>query len=299
MSSARLLLAALLITIACDKQKPQRTAVPGKPQRIAVPKRGQQLIAGDPLPAPELVDLFTRGKLVPIADGTENTWAGFATGGDTLWIGPIIDRLDDGDSGRTALAIRRAAFGRRVPRAGEQAELPDDDELVDAGYADERKLIVLVGPERQCIAARGHARVISEVPGGHVLDVRWPVEGCGAGPWAPIGLLVDRQPIHLRWRVAECPEPDAIAAAWTQAHPSPDEQWTELGALVIGDVPYVLVGHDGNEGVAYVAPKDEGGAWTKLTFDTAELTPIRHGCAPTPAEPAPEADATSPRASDD
>lgn len=295
MTRGRVLLAALLFTIACDKQKPQRTAVPGKPQRMAVPKRGQRL-AGDPMPAPELADVFGRAKLVPIA--TDGVWEGVVTGEETLWIGPMIDRLDDNDSGRNALAIRRAAFGRRVPAMGEQGELPDDDELIDAGYAEDRKLILLIGPQTQCIAARGRPRVIAEVTGGHVLDLRWPLEGCGNGPWAPIGLLVDYQPAQLRWRVAECPEPDAIANAWTQAHPTRDEQWTELGTLVIGDQPYVLVGHDGTQGVVYVAPKDEGGAWKKLTFDAAGLTPIRHGCAPTPKEPAPEDDATSPRASD-
>ncbi|HWB73304.1 MAG TPA: hypothetical protein VG755_00085 [Nannocystaceae bacterium] len=296
MSSARLGLAALLLTIACDKQKPQRTAVPSKPQRMAVPKRGQQLIAGDPTPAPELADLFGRAKLVPIA--TDGVWAGLDPGAETLWIGPIIDRLDDGDSGRNALAIRRAAFGRRVPALGEAGELSDDDELIDAGYANDDKLVLLIGPETQCIAARGRARVIAEVTGGHVLDLRWPVEGCGNGPWAPIGLLVDRQPTQLRWRVAACPEPDAIANAWAQAHPTSDEQWIELGTMTIGDEPYVLVGHDGTQGVVYVAPKAEDGAWTKLTFDAAGLTPIRHGCAPTPKAPEqPEDDATSPRAS--
>jgi hypothetical protein len=261
--------------------------VPGKPQRTAVPKRGQ-MIAGNPLPAPELADLFARAKLVPIADAVDGKWVGVDASGETLWMGPMIDRLDDGDSGRVALAIRRAAFGRHVPRLGEQAELADDDELVDAGYADERRLVLLIGPDIQCIAARGRARVIAEVAGGHVLDLRWPLEGCGSGPWAPIGLLVDEQPAQLRWRVAECPNPAAIANAWSQAHPTTDEHWSELGALVIGDEPHVLVGHDGETGVVYVAPKQPEGEWKRITFDDAGLEPIHHGCAPAADSAAPE-----------
>jgi hypothetical protein len=285
---ARLLLAALFVVVACDKQKPQRTAVPSKPQRIAVPKRGSASIAGNPLPEPELVDMFSNATLVPIADAVLDAWSGVDTGGETLWIGPMIDRLEDGHEGRTALAIRRAAFGRRVPAAGERADI-DDDPLLDAGYADERRLVVLIGPESQCIAARGQAQLIAEVAGGHVLDLRWRLEGCGGGPWAPIGLLVDRQPTSLRWRGAACPEPEPIAKAWASARPE-REGWTELGALVIGDEPHALVGHDGVRGVVLVAPKEKAGAWTTLIFDAEGLTPVRHGCEP---------EATSPRASDD
>jgi hypothetical protein len=294
---ARLLLAALFVVVACDKQKPQRTAVPSKPQRIAVPKRGAAgSIAGNPLPEPELVDVFSKATLVPIADAALGAWSGIDTGGETLWIGPMIDRLADGHEGRTALAIRRAAFGRRVPAAGERADI-DDDPLLDAGYADERRLVVLIGPESQCIAARGQAQLIAEVAGGHVLDLRWRLEGCGGGPWAPIGLLVDRQPTQLRWRGAACPEPEPIAKAWASARPERDG-WTELGALMIGDEPHALVGHDGVRGVLLVAPRSKSDAWTTLVFDAAGLSPVRHGCAPAPA-PEPAEAAISPRASAD
>ncbi len=289
-ASGCLLALALVPALACDKSKSAAKAAAAAathPPRAAVPRKYLGFpMAADPTPAPELADVFAAAKLVPIADGVGSGWADVDAGGETLWIGPVIDRLDDGKSGRASLAIRRQAFGQHVPAAGERAELDDDELLLEHGFADEQRLVVLVGEARQCIAMRGRARVISTVVGGHLLDLRWPAEGCGPGPWAPVGLVVERQPMALRWRVAACPDADPIASVWSAVLPAEHAQWTELGAFVVGDEPYALVAHDGNDGVLFVAPKQKGAKWTRLPFDAGGLAPIRHGCPP----PEPTAD---------
>jgi hypothetical protein len=281
-------IAALLLAIGCDKSGSSRKSESPTQyaRRLAgLPKRGGLQFAGDPTTPPPVAELLTRAQLIPVVDGVRSSWDDPLAGHDTWWIGPVIDRLDDGDSGRRVLAVRRAAFGQHVPAAGERGEV-DDETLLDTGYADERNQVILIGPARQCIAGRGPAQVIAAVVGGHVLDLRWPLLGCDGEPWAPVGLIVDRQPSLLRWLPSACPDPQAITEAWSVAAPDPrPEAWTELGALVIAEVPYALLAHDGARGVMLIAPQNEGGAWTTRGFEAAELTPKRNGCAPPLLDP--------------
>ncbi|MBC7978187.1 MAG: hypothetical protein H7138_24650 [Myxococcales bacterium] len=282
-----LAIGAWLLVAGCDKQSqgtsPGESAVQSARRLAGLPKRGGMQFAGDPTTPPPVAETLAGARLIPVADGLGSAWQEPFAGDETFWIGPVIDRLDDGDSGRKALAVRRAGFRHHVPAAGEVAEV-DDDTLLDAGYADTQRDLVLIGPERQCVAGRGTARVIATVVGGHVLDLRWPLLGCGHGPWAPIGLVAERMPVQLRWRASTCPEPETIADAWSIARPGgPEAGWTELGALVIGDEAYAVIGHDGERGVMLIAPEKPGGPWNARSFDAPELIPIRHGCAPPPA----------------
>ncbi len=296
---ARVAALALLCTVACDKQraaaKVASAVLAERPPRTA-PKSDSlvagMLVAGDPTPAPTAAELLATAKLVGIGGGADAWLFDEAMPDDNPgWVGPRIDRAGGSKAGRDQLALRRAAFASHVPAVGDRGDL-DDRELAERGIRAGADLVALVGPERSCIAGRGTPFVQSVDLGGHVLDVRWRLDGCGEGPWAPIGLVTDRVPVALRWVPFSC-EPDDAGARWQD--PAIGDGVIRLGALWQLEAPVALVGVDDDGGLMWIVGDD--GLQPARRFATGDTVPRRLDCGDAPTDAPADDDAID--ASDD
>jgi hypothetical protein len=223
--------------------KPKRVATP-KAKRVGPEKKGLDL-AADPLPTPTVAQILESGLLVGISDGVASVLDDEgAKEGEVAWLTASLERGGDDERARTLLKIRRAAFGVHIPRAGERHEV-EDDVLEDRGLGIDASAVALIGPDGPCLARRGKPVVTALETGGHRLDIRWPLEGCGPGPWAPIGIVAQRIPTTLRWTPPTCEETDDARDAWSVIA---DDSITRLGVLRDGTALVGLVGqaHDGN-----------------------------------------------------
>lgn len=283
---ARVAALALVAVVACDKQRAAQQVVDAvasstRPPRTA-PKSndlvGGMLVAGDPSPVPAASELLAKAKLVGIGGGADAWLFDDAMPDDNPgWIGPRIDRAGGSKAGRDQLALRRAAFASHVPAIGARGDL-DDRELAERGVKAGADLVALVGPERSCIAGRGTPFVQSVDLGGHVLDVRWRLDGCGEGPWAPVGFVTDRMPAALRWVPYAC-EPDDATARWQD--PAVGAGVIRLGAIWQLEAPIALIGVDDDGGVVWIVGDD--GLQPARRFATGDTVPRRIDCGDAPA----------------
>jgi hypothetical protein len=223
---------------------PQRT--PPRSRRPAEPP-----VVSRPIP-----EVLGEGTWVAIMDASSGLVVDEIDAPDPVaWIGVRLDR-SDAAAARTLLRVRRAAFGVHVPRAGERREVPLDV-LEERGLAIDTDTIVLFGPDSICPARRGAAMVTAIDDGGHALDVRWRLEGCPTGPWAPFGLSAPGIPTTLRWVAPDC------------ASTADDDPPAGYGRLVVGE--WELARFD--DAAVWVAREQ---TWTRKPIATAGSVP--RGC---------------------
>jgi len=260
-----------------SRSKPKRVAT-SRPLRVAPLPKGPGL-AADPTPAPTGIQVLTEGLLAGISDGT-GAWLDDegAKQGEVAWLTATLDRSTDSEQARLLVRIRRAAFGVHIPRMGERGEI-DDDVLDDRGLDIDASAVALLGPDGPCLAQRGRAVVTALDTGGHRIDIRWPLVGCGPGPWAPLGIIAQRVPTTLRWTPPQCEVTDEDRDAWSLVE---NDSITRLGVLRDGDAVVGLVGQGAGGNWLWIA--DE---WRARGFTLAGKPAL--GCAetiaPIPTDP--------------
>lgn len=226
-----------------SRSKPKRVATP-TPVRVGPLPKGV-VIAADPTPTPTGIQVLSEGFLAGISDGT-GAWLDDegAKAGEVAWLTATLDRNTDAEQARLLVRIRRAAFGVHIPRAGERHEI-DEDVLEDRGLGINASAVALLGPEGPCVAQRGPAVVTALDTGGHRIDIRWPLVGCGPGPWAPVGIIAQRVPVTLRWTPPQCEVTDEDRDAWSLVD---NDAITRLGVLRDDTAIVGLIGQgaDGN-----------------------------------------------------
>ncbi len=258
------LIALCLCAGACDRKRAEqiaRTLVPDRPPRTAAKQPGLP-IAGDPNPVPTAAALLGEARLVGIGGGALATLFDAAMPEARAgWIGPTLSRDDGASIARDVLAIRHAAFGRRVVGADEYGAV-DERTLQEHGVVAGAMLVAVIGPERSCVAGRGGAHVHTADVGGNTLDVRWQLDGCGDGPFAPVGLVTDRLPVGLRFEPATCEPAQDVFDAWQATGAA--EASVPLGALRQYDSLVALVGVDEQGGALWLLGDD--GVWLRREF---------------------------------
>lgn len=232
----------------------------GKPQRTPPPSRrpSELQIIARPVP-----DVLGEGLWVAVMDADSSLVIDEIGAPDRVaWLGARLDRSDAG-SARTLVKVRRAAFGVHVPLAGERAKV-SLDVLEERGIAIDTDTIVLFGETTICPAHRGDAIVTALDDGGHTLDVRWQLEGCPAGPWAPFGLSAPAIPTTLRWVPPSCEQTE------------PEDPPAGYGRLLVGELEVARF----DAGTVWIARAD---SWTAKSIATVGST--ARGCPPTDAAP--------------
>ncbi|MBX7084686.1 MAG: hypothetical protein K1X88_36115 [Nannocystaceae bacterium] len=285
------LVALTLCSGACDRKRAEqiaRTLVPDRPPRTA-PKQPGLLVAGDPNPVPTAAALLGEARLVGIGGGIDASLLDDAMPqAHAGWIGPSLTRDDSPAVARDVLAIRHAAFGRRVVAADEHGAV-DDRTLQEHGVVAGALLVAVIGPERSCIAGRGGGLVHTVDIGGNTLDVRWQLDGCGDGPFAPVGLVTDRMPVGLRFEPATCEPPDDVLASWQAAGAGADT--VPLGAVRQYDALVGLVGVDDRGGALWLLGDD--GSWLRRGFAIGSAQPRLLACGGGEAVAPSDADASA------
>lgn len=231
------------------KQAPRRTPPPSRrPPEIQLVQR--------PIP-----DVLGEGTWVAIVDADSDLVVDEIGAPDAIaWLGARLDRRDAA-SARTLVVVRRAAFGVHVPLAGERATV-SLDVLEDRGLAIDTDTIVLFGAATMCPARRGAAIVTAIDDGGHTLDVRWQLEGCPAGPWAPFGLSAPGIPTSLRWVPPSCDQGEI------------EDPPAGYGRLLVGEREVARF----DEGMVWIARDD---SWVPRSIATAGA--VARGCPTTEA----------------
>jgi hypothetical protein len=249
-----------------DTTPPQRTATK-RPQRTPPGKTGQ-LLAGDPRPAPPLSEVFASAAWVrvdPPASAED----------EPEMVDPPLFSGDDGKFGRRVLAIKRAAFGQHVVREGESGPIAAD-ELPELGI-ERASHVWLVGSARTCVAMAGNSRAVVLDAFGRELELRHALHGCGAGPYAPLGIVAEGVPIQLGWLPARCDEDERWTAAEAAVARTVDAP-SRVGAFVLGDdaVMHVLAGDD----ALHLAIAAERGAPVVRSVTHIDARAIGVRCAP-------------------
>lgn len=244
MRPSRVHLVALAVALAgaCKKDTtaPQRTKSKVL-QRTATKKGGWPYtggwpVAGDPTPGPPLSEVFANAKWFSIDPGA-------GPDGMPEVVEPPLVSTQDGAYGQRVLAIKRAAFRRRVVKPGDSAPL--DDDAIDDLDLEPPPHVFVVGP-RPCVATPGITRVIVLDAFGRELQLRHAMVGCGPGPHAPIGFAAERIPFQIAWVPATCDDHDE---GWHKAEVAIGhtvEAPARVGKIVFGESPivHVLAGDD-------------------------------------------------------
>jgi hypothetical protein len=233
---------ALGLGLSCkrDKTTPQRTKSKVA-QRTATRTPGFPM-AGDPTPGPPLSEVFANATWLCVDPGA-------SPNGEPEVVDPPLVSTEDGAYGQRVLAVKRAAFRRRVVKPGDSAPI-DDDDFEDLELHRESH-VILVGEARICVATPGVTRAIALDGGGHELQLRHALVGCGPGPHAPIGLVAERVPYQLGWVPATCDDPDAPA---------------RVGKLVFGEDALVHV-FAGDDGLHLAIAAERGGPIVRSVAD--------------------------------
>jgi hypothetical protein len=231
---------ALALTGACKRDGTRSGAERPRakvPQRTATSPQGHPTIAGDPTPSRPLSEVFANAKWLRVA-------APDSASGEPEVVDPPLVADDDGRFGRRVLAIKRAAFGAHVVREGDSAALDGDD--VDELGLERPTHVYLVGAVRPCVATVGSTRAIVLDAFGRELELRHTMTGCGAGPHAPIGFVVERVPLQLGWTAARCDDDDARWTAAEAAVARTVESPARVGVVSFGEEPvlHVFAGTD-------------------------------------------------------